>query len=576
MALSARVWLRWARGQWRGISTSAAADPTLLGEYGPGRLQPQVVPFQLSPEQAKQEFLRWQRRRRLHLAPSSLLSEGTYDLKAGMLPFWLFSVRARVEFRGSVGVSGGGDGAVTWRAVYASYKYRRDFAEVAKAGARLLGMLRPLPREAASRGAVPGPPGTGLPPTNGSISTSDGGGGVDTTPLDPPSMRQAVAWEFVLRAIHEREELAAEQRLREEHGAQSVRDIHIRVVPLLRQARLAYLPAYVLDYVYGETFNVHGERKAEEFQALVSGAVPGAVAGQRHISSRKASLAAGGLAVGVMGASAAAAPLLGMDPWALVGLEGGFYAVLTAWTAGVGARLLPLLVRQQREDARVRGEEAEMERVVSMGLGPHHPGSPEQEVLRSNAEWRRWERADRSGWQEHKRQRWAEELWRGQHRRRLERLRVAERLRQEAERQQEEDARERRRQKRWGGSSQQHYFRCVGGQKRLGGSSQQQYFRDRHNVFAGGHKAGGRRDFLGYYHLLGLDGRPQGSVSQEDIKHAFRRAALQWHPDKHEGHQDAATKRHARERFSQIRAAFEVLRDPELRQQYDNGQHVKP
>ena len=58
-------------------------------------------------KQAKEEFLRWQRRRRLHLAPSSLLSEGTYDLKAGMLPFWLFSVRARVEYRGSVGVPGG-------------------------------------------------------------------------------------------------------------------------------------------------------------------------------------------------------------------------------------------------------------------------------------------------------------------------------------------------------------------------------------------------------------------------------------------------------------------------------------
>ncbi len=53
-------------------------------------------------------------------------------------------------------------------------------------------------------------------------------------------------------------------------------------------------------------------------------------------------------------------------------------------------------------------------------------------------------------------------------------------------------------------------------------------------MFAGGAKAGGLRDFLGYYHLLGLDGRPQGSVSQEDIKQAFRRAALQWHPDKHE------------------------------------------
>jgi DnaJ-class molecular chaperone len=41
-------------------------------------------------------------------------------------------------------------------------------------------------------------------------------------------------------------------------------------------------------------------------------------------------------------------------------------------------------------------------------------------------------------------------------------------------------------------------------------------------------------------------------------------------------HQDPAAKRHARERFNQIRAAFEVLRDPELRRQYDNGMLVKP
>lgn len=61
------------------------------------------------------------------------------------------------------------------------------------------------------------------------------------------------------------------------------------------------------------------------------------MAGERHLSAHKASLAAGTVAVGVMAATAAAAPLLGMDPWALMSLEGGFYAAATAWTAGRGA-----------------------------------------------------------------------------------------------------------------------------------------------------------------------------------------------------------------------------------------------
>ncbi len=52
--------------------------------------------------QAKQEFLKWQRRQ-FRLSPGDLLRRGTYELQAGMLPFWLFSVRARVEYRGAVG-----------------------------------------------------------------------------------------------------------------------------------------------------------------------------------------------------------------------------------------------------------------------------------------------------------------------------------------------------------------------------------------------------------------------------------------------------------------------------------------
>lgn len=58
------------------------------------------------------------------------------------------------------------------------------------------------------------------------------------------------------------------------------------------------------------------------------------MAGERHISAHKVSLAVGTLAAGVMAASAAVAPLLGMDPWSLLSLETGFYTAASAWVAG--------------------------------------------------------------------------------------------------------------------------------------------------------------------------------------------------------------------------------------------------
>lgn len=62
-----------------------------------------------------------------------------------------------------------------------------------------------------------------------------------------------------------------------------------------------------------------------------------------------------------------------------------------------------------------------------------------------------------------------------------------------------------------------------------------------------------------YYDILGV---PR-SATAEDIKRAYRKLAVKYHPDKNPG--DKA----AEERFKQINEAYAVLSDPEKRKQYD-------
>lgn len=50
------------------------------------------------------------------------------------------------------------------------------------------------------------------------------------------------------------------------------------------------------------------------------------------------------------------------------------------------------------------------------------------QLVRDNWEWQRWESADKWHWDSHKRQLWAQNLWRSHHQRRLQRLRLKEYL----------------------------------------------------------------------------------------------------------------------------------------------------
>jgi len=64
----------------------------------------------------------------------------------------------------------------------------------------------------------------------------------------------------------------------------------------------------------------------------------------------------------------------------------------------------------------------------------------------------------------------------------------------------------------------------------------------------------------GYYDTLELS----SSATLADVKKSYRRLALQWHPDKNSSPEAA-------ERFRSITEAYEVLSDPQRRQEYDSA-----
>jgi len=66
-------------------------------------------------------------------------------------------------------------------------------------------------------------------------------------------------------------------------------------------------------------------------------------------------------------------------------------------------------------------------------------------------------------------------------------------------------------------------------------------------------------DYKDYYKILGVS----KSATQDEIKKAYRKLAIKYHPDKNKGDKTAE------DQFKEVGEAYEVLKDPEKRKKYD-------
>lgn len=389
--------------------------------------------------------------------------QGPSTARAAYLPFYAFDVELDLYFRGQLpgkkvtgefvfrGLRFEADhtnqNKVVDMMVYASYDYRRDYAQAIKFAD--LQSSSVLAAKIAS-------------PNMGAVASSYPAASTwrHVTPdLDPYSMSQSMAYDMVKeRMLKHCKELATAHFA--SHGPEDITDVLVAMKVRKKRCVPIYLPAYVFEYRY----------LGLPFRALVSGETL-EVGGEAHRSPWK------------LGGTAFVAT------WALFERPTALLFPVTA-AAMLFETLRPPVMKFYR------------------GLKRRLEANRDQSTKR---DWYDWEKSGE--WSQ-----WFQAKW---------------------------DARER-----------QHRQREFDHESR--------HDRERrHTTRTSRPEAGGKS----LYAVLGLQGQER-TATTEDVKRAFRRLALKYHPDamisKPEFEQQQAN-----DRFREILTAYKVLRNKNKRKQYD-------
>lgn len=470
--------------------------------------------------QAEREFVRCHRSKGW-LSPGRFVLSEEHEWSKVLIPFWIFEGTFNLKYKCEIGHKDYKGNLTHWEKVpwssieaiklpnehpsmqvCGSFAYRHDFVEMLKGNH--------LPR---------------LQPLEQFLGTA-----IDT------DLQRGFAWTFVLRNVVRTQEGKLGKYLEARYADCLIKGIKLRAFGLPNDSKLVYVPAYVVNYVYGEKINVHGERIPNEFYGMVS-AFGGQVATNNHISVKKSSIFGGITAAAAM----EIASLCGYSTalgWSMYDYL--FISTGAAATCGLFSQVIPGIIRQNEEQEILSRFDDDATFASMQSCDSLH----ESEIMendRNLREWARWEQGSRDPCDHEKRKNWAESLWKS-HMNRLKSMRQVFAGKEEHERKRrDEEQRRLRREARWGPQDKSQHPQHI-------------YKRD--------------PDFLGFYKILGLD--PTNLVTQHDIKQQFYKRVLRYHPDKHK---DSAEKLEAKRIFQQLIRAYEVLKHPSSRKKYDSGEY---
>ncbi|KAK3281199.1 hypothetical protein CYMTET_10998 [Cymbomonas tetramitiformis] len=482
-----------------------------------------ILGYYLNAEEAKKRFEAKQRES--VLGPSSLWEGNKHAVARQVyLPFYLFTAKINLRFKGTVGLKGPNEDSLRWlelhewrerngivfeksekeMQVYGSYRYRRQLGKAAAVG--------PLVEHARSFHS---------PDVH------------EDQQVDELTMSPEVAWRIALSELHVRATEHACDILREDFHVTRVKDVKISLEVLEKQHTTVLLPAFVLDYTYLDKVLNCGRRVGQEYDALISGAT-GFVQAKAHMSPLRAQVYTGA----VFGFAALTEMAIDPAVTSFTSMEGVFCLAIASTLARGAVHILEMSMdtRDQEETQLQEEMQAEAFNAAWSGLGYL---SDELLWQLEEKEWDRWAKHD--AWTEAAMSTWAEDLLSQQTNRREGMVKWHQQQSELRRQREEQMLRDEVKRRKYGG----------GFRGRVSRPSERS-----------------PRDYLGYFAVLGLQ-HTIAEATDEDIKAAFRRKAMELHPDRFKEGRERVT---AAESFKKLQEAYQVLKDPVQRSAYiDRG-----